>query len=76
MAPSELAVIAQSPKRLSIYRGALRAAPLCCFDTPCQEPFPSVLLARVDINTALSVDINGERDTIARNRFPKAFVIS
>lgn len=75
MAPSELAVIVQSLKRLSIYRGAPRAVPLCCFDTPCREPFPSVLLARVDVNTALSVDIYGERDTIGQNRFPKASVI-
>lgn len=76
MAPSELAVIAQSPKRHSIYRGALRAAPLCCFDTPCREPLPSVLLVRVDINIALLVDIYGERDAIGQNRFPKASVIS
>ncbi len=75
MALSELAVIAQSQKELSIYRGAPRAVPLCCFDTACREPFPSVLLARVDVNSALSVDICGERDTIGQNIFPKASVI-
>lgn len=59
MAPSELAVITQSPKRLSIYHGAPRAVPLCCLDAACQEPYSSVLLVKVDVNTALSVNIYG-----------------